>query len=79
MSILMLWPAPSGVMGRVAISYVAGNHLPVLIQPFIQDQLVALVISMADFRVLIPAAGRGTRAGLPYPKTLYPVDGHPSS
>ena len=32
---------------------------------------------MADFRVLIPAAGRGTRAGLPYPKTLYPVDGTP--
>ena len=32
---------------------------------------------MADFSVLIPAAGRGTRAGLPYPKTLYPVDGTP--
>ena len=32
---------------------------------------------MADFCVLIPAAGRGTRAGLPYPKTLYPVDGTP--
>jgi bifunctional UDP-N-acetylglucosamine pyrophosphorylase / glucosamine-1-phosphate N-acetyltransferase len=32
---------------------------------------------MADFRVLIPAAGRGTRAGLLYPKTLYPVDGTP--
>jgi bifunctional UDP-N-acetylglucosamine pyrophosphorylase/glucosamine-1-phosphate N-acetyltransferase len=32
---------------------------------------------MADFCVLIPAAGRGTRAGLPYPKTLYPVDGIP--
>jgi bifunctional UDP-N-acetylglucosamine pyrophosphorylase / glucosamine-1-phosphate N-acetyltransferase len=32
---------------------------------------------MADFCVLIPAAGRGTRAGLPYPKTLYPVDGMP--
>jgi len=32
---------------------------------------------MANFRVLIPAAGRGTRAGLPYPKTLYPVDGIP--
>ena len=32
---------------------------------------------MDDFRVLIPAAGLGTRAGLPYPKTLYPVDGTP--
>ena len=27
--------------------------------------------------VLIAAAGRGTRAGLPYPKTLYPVQGKP--
>ena len=34
-------------------------------------------IFMDDFRVLIPAAGLGTRAGLPYPKTLYPVDGTP--
>lgn len=32
---------------------------------------------MANFRVVIPAAGRGRRAGLPYPKTLYPVDGIP--
>jgi len=32
---------------------------------------------MAELRVLIPAAGRGSRAGLPYPKTLYPVDGIP--
>ncbi len=32
---------------------------------------------MADFRVLIPAAGRGSRAGLAYPKTLYPVHGVP--
>lgn len=28
-------------------------------------------------KVLIAAAGRGTRAGLPYPKTLYPVQGVP--
>ena len=34
-------------------------------------------IFMDDFRVLIPAAGLGTRAGLPYPKTLYPVYGTP--
>lgn len=27
--------------------------------------------------VLVAAAGRGTRAGLPYPKTLYPVRGVP--
>lgn len=39
--------------------------------------VVLVAIFMADFRVLIPAAGRGTRAGLPYPKTLYPVDGIP--
>lgn len=32
---------------------------------------------MADFRVLIPAAGRGTRSTLSYPKTLYPVQGKP--
>lgn len=32
---------------------------------------------MAELRVLIPAAGRGSRAGLPYPKTLYPFDGTP--
>lgn len=32
---------------------------------------------MFDLRVLIAAAGRGTRAGLPYPKTLYPVHGVP--
>mgnify|MGYP006281951623 CR=1 FL=1 len=32
---------------------------------------------MAELRVLIPAAGRGSRAGLPYPKTLYPIDGTP--
>lgn len=28
-------------------------------------------------RVLIAAAGRGSRAGLPYPKTLFPIQGHP--
>ena len=32
---------------------------------------------MNNISVLIAAAGRGTRAGLPYPKTLYPVDGKP--
>lgn len=32
---------------------------------------------MNDLRVLIAAAGRGTRAGLPYPKTLHPVLGKP--
>jgi len=32
---------------------------------------------MADPRVLIAAAGAGTRAGLPYPKTLHPVAGRP--
>ncbi len=30
---------------------------------------------MADIRALIAAAGRGTRAGLPYPKTLFPIQG----
>ncbi len=28
-------------------------------------------------RALVAAAGRGTRAGLPFPKTLYPVQGKP--
>jgi bifunctional UDP-N-acetylglucosamine pyrophosphorylase/glucosamine-1-phosphate N-acetyltransferase len=32
---------------------------------------------VSEIRVLIAAAGRGTRAGLPYPKTLYPVQGVP--
>lgn len=32
---------------------------------------------MAELRVLIPAAGRGSRAGLAYPKTLYPFHGIP--
>lgn len=32
---------------------------------------------MARLRVLIPAAGTGMRAGLPYPKTLHPVLGVP--
>lgn len=32
---------------------------------------------MDRIRVLVAAAGRGTRAGLPYPKTLYPVQGRP--
>ena len=32
---------------------------------------------MDRLRVLVAAAGRGTRAGLPYPKTLYPVQGKP--
>lgn len=32
---------------------------------------------MTDVRVLIAAAGAGSRAGLPYPKTLHPVRGQP--
>lgn len=32
---------------------------------------------MGSIKVLIAAAGRGTRARLPYPKTLYPVQGKP--
>ncbi|MEQ1594205.1 MAG: NTP transferase domain-containing protein [Casimicrobium sp.] len=30
---------------------------------------------MSKLRVLVAAAGRGTRAGLPYPKTLFPIQG----
>src|SRR5687768_9613312 len=33
--------------------------------------------SMTNIRVLIAAAGSGSRAGLPYPKTLHPVRGRP--
>jgi bifunctional UDP-N-acetylglucosamine pyrophosphorylase/glucosamine-1-phosphate N-acetyltransferase len=33
--------------------------------------------AISGVRVLIAAAGGGTRAGLPYPKTLHPVDGRP--
>ena len=32
---------------------------------------------MPELRALIPAAGTGSRAGLPYPKTLHPVLGRP--
>lgn len=32
---------------------------------------------MAELCALVAAAGRGTRAGLPYPKTLFPVQGKP--
>lgn len=32
---------------------------------------------MSKLSVLIAAAGKGTRAGLPYPKTLHPVEGKP--
>ena len=32
---------------------------------------------MADICTLVAAAGRGTRAGLPYPKTLFKVQGKP--
>jgi bifunctional UDP-N-acetylglucosamine pyrophosphorylase/glucosamine-1-phosphate N-acetyltransferase len=32
---------------------------------------------MPDLHVLIAAAGKGSRAGLPYPKTLYPIQGKP--
>lgn len=32
---------------------------------------------MHKIRALVAAAGRGSRAGLPYPKTLYPVQGKP--
>lgn len=30
---------------------------------------------MAELHALVAAAGRGTRAGLPYPKTLFPIKG----
>jgi bifunctional UDP-N-acetylglucosamine pyrophosphorylase/glucosamine-1-phosphate N-acetyltransferase len=30
---------------------------------------------MAEIRALVAAAGRGARAGLPYPKTLFPIQG----
>lgn len=32
---------------------------------------------MVEIQALVAAAGRGTRAGLPYPKTLYVVQGKP--
>lgn len=32
---------------------------------------------MAEIRALVAAAGRGARAGLPYPKTLFPIQGRP--
>lgn len=32
---------------------------------------------MTDLRVLVAAAGRGSRSGLPFPKTLFPVCGRP--
>lgn len=35
------------------------------------------MIIMCSIRVLIPAAGRGSRSGLAYPKTLFPINGSP--
>lgn len=35
------------------------------------------MIIMTRIRVLIPAAGRGSRSGLDYPKTLFPINGSP--
>ncbi|NMQ20637.1 hypothetical protein E4P82_16405 [Candidatus Competibacter phosphatis] len=32
---------------------------------------------MGRLRALVAAAGRGSRAGLPYPKTLFPIQGKP--
>ena len=32
---------------------------------------------MDDLKALVAAAGRGTRAGLPHPKTLFPIQGKP--
>lgn len=32
---------------------------------------------MGRLRALVAASGRGTRAGLPYPKTLFPIQGKP--
>lgn len=32
---------------------------------------------MAELHALVAAAGRGSRAGLPYPKTLFPIQGRP--
>jgi bifunctional UDP-N-acetylglucosamine pyrophosphorylase/glucosamine-1-phosphate N-acetyltransferase len=32
---------------------------------------------MAELRALVAAAGSGSRAGLPYPKTLFPIRGKP--
>jgi bifunctional UDP-N-acetylglucosamine pyrophosphorylase/glucosamine-1-phosphate N-acetyltransferase len=32
---------------------------------------------MTEIYALVAAAGRGTRAGLPYPKTLFPIQGKP--
>ncbi|MBS3911142.1 MAG: NTP transferase domain-containing protein [Hydrogenophaga sp.] len=32
---------------------------------------------MADIRALVAAAGRGSRSGLPYPKTLFPIQDKP--
>jgi bifunctional UDP-N-acetylglucosamine pyrophosphorylase / glucosamine-1-phosphate N-acetyltransferase len=34
-------------------------------------------MSKTSIRVLVAAAGRGSRAGLSYPKTLFPIHGHP--
>jgi bifunctional UDP-N-acetylglucosamine pyrophosphorylase/glucosamine-1-phosphate N-acetyltransferase len=33
--------------------------------------------SLAKVRALVAAAGRGSRTGLPYPKTLFPIQGKP--
>lgn len=35
------------------------------------------IMNLDSIRALVAAAGRGTRAGLPYPKTLFPIQGQP--
>jgi bifunctional N-acetylglucosamine-1-phosphate-uridyltransferase/glucosamine-1-phosphate-acetyltransferase GlmU-like protein len=34
-------------------------------------------VRLPGLRALVPAAGKGSRAGLPFPKTLFPIQGKP--
>jgi bifunctional UDP-N-acetylglucosamine pyrophosphorylase / glucosamine-1-phosphate N-acetyltransferase len=35
------------------------------------------IFRLTELRALVAAAGRGSRSGLPYPKTLFPIQGKP--
>jgi bifunctional UDP-N-acetylglucosamine pyrophosphorylase/glucosamine-1-phosphate N-acetyltransferase len=39
--------------------------------------VIACKPGLHGLKVLIPAAGKGSRAGLPFPKTLFPIQGKP--
>jgi bifunctional UDP-N-acetylglucosamine pyrophosphorylase / glucosamine-1-phosphate N-acetyltransferase len=57
--------------------YLDQKHL-ISTKLFLEVLITGLAMTLkADYSVLIAAAGHGTRSGLSYPKTLYPLQGKP--